>query len=49
MRQLIHVAYKIAAEYGDVFTGMLEKYSEITGRQVTGNIYDNHFKRIFDL
>jgi tagaturonate epimerase len=49
MRQLIHVAYKIAAEYGNVFYDMLKKNSEITGRQVTENIYRRHFRRLFDL
>ncbi len=49
IRQLMHVAYKIAAEKGDVYTGMLGKYREIIGRQVTENIYDRHLSRIFDL
>lgn len=49
MRQLVHVAYKVAAEYGREFTEMVEKHSEIIGRQVTANIYDRHFRRIFEL
>jgi tagaturonate epimerase len=49
MRQLIHVAYKIAAEHGNVFYDMLKKHREITGRQVTENIYRRHFRRLFDL
>ena len=48
MRQLVHVAYKIAAEKGEVYTGMLEKHREIIGRQVTENIYERHFGRIFN-
>jgi len=49
LRQLVHVAYKIAAEQGETYTGMLEKHREIIGRQVTENIYERHFRRIFDL
>ncbi len=49
MRQLVHVAYKIAAEQGEAYTGMLEKHREIIGSQVTENIYDRHFKNIFNL
>lgn len=47
MRQLVHVAYKIAAEQGDTYTGMLEKHRDVIGRQVTENIYERHFGRIF--
>lgn len=46
-RQLIHVGYKIAAEYGDEYTNMLKKYADIVGQQVTENIYDRHIKRLF--
>jgi len=46
-RQLIHVSFKVAAEYGSVFTEALEMHKEIVGRQVTENIYDRHIKRLF--
>ncbi len=49
MRQLVHVGYKIAAEQGKMFTGMLEKYRDIIAPQVTDNIYRRHFQRIFDV
>jgi tagaturonate epimerase len=49
MRQLVHVAYKVAAEYGNEFTGMLEKYEPVISRQVTSNIYERHFRRLFEL
>jgi hypothetical protein len=49
VRQLIHVAYKIAAEYGADYTRALEKNKEIVGRQVTGNLYDRHIKRLFKI
>jgi hypothetical protein len=46
-RQLLHVGYKIAAEYGTTFTNLLEKYSDIIGREVTANLYERHIKRLF--
>ena len=48
-RQLIHVAYKVAAEMGNTYTDLLEKYSEIIGTCVEENIYDRHLKRLFNL
>ncbi|HNX89075.1 MAG TPA: tagaturonate epimerase family protein [Paludibacteraceae bacterium] len=48
-RQLIHVAYKVAAEMGDTYTSMLVKYSEIIGNCVEENIYERHLKRLFSL
>jgi hypothetical protein len=48
-RQLIHVGYKVAAEYGADFTRALEKHREIVGQQVIENIYDRHIKRLFGI
>ncbi len=48
-RQLIHVGYKVAAEMGEKYTGLLKKYSETVGACVEENIYDRHLKRLFDL
>lgn len=48
-RQLIHVAYKVAAEMGSTYTGLLEKYADVVGQCVEENIYDRHFKRLFNL
>ena len=48
-RQLVHVSFKVAAEYGIEYTGALEKHKEIVGLQVTENIYERHIKRLFDL
>jgi hypothetical protein len=48
-RQLIHVAYKVASEMGDTYTGMLEKYADIIGNCVEENIYERHLKRLFNL
>jgi hypothetical protein len=46
-RQLLHVAYKIAAEMGDDFLNALEKYKDTIGPNVTENIYKRHIKPIF--
>jgi hypothetical protein len=49
VRQLIHVGYKVAAEYGSEYTGALEKHKEIVGQQVSENIYDRHIRRLFGI
>ena len=48
-RQLVHVSFKVAAEYGVEYTGALEKHKEIVGQQVIENIYDRHVKRLFGI
>ena len=47
LRQLLHVAYKIAAEMGDDFLNALEKYEKTIAKNVTENIYERHIKPIF--
>jgi hypothetical protein len=46
-RQLFHIAYKIAAEMGSLFTNSIEKYEDIIAQHVTSNIYDKHIKPLF--
>lgn len=48
-RQLIHVAYAVAAEMGSEYTILLEKYEDIIGSCVEENIYERHLKRLFAL
>lgn len=48
-RQLIHVAYKVAAEMGTEYTSLLEKYADVVGNCVEENLYDRHLKRLFDI
>jgi hypothetical protein len=48
-RQLIHVAYAVAAELGDEYYTQLEKNEEIVGNCVEENIYERHLKRLFNL
>ena len=46
-RQLIHVAYKVAAEMGNDYTDLLKKYEQIIGQCVEDNIYERHLKKLF--
>jgi tagaturonate epimerase len=48
-RQLIHVGYKVAAEYGETYTSLIEKNKELVGRCVEENLFDRHLKRLFNL
>jgi len=47
IRQLLHVAYKVAAEMGTRYLDALEKYEDIVAQNVTENIYERHIKPIF--
>jgi tagaturonate epimerase len=49
LRQLVHVGYKIAAEYSHVYLNMVRIHEEIVSQQVIENIYDRHLKRLFDI
>ena len=46
-RQLLHVAYKIAAEMGTRFSDALDKYEDIIAQNVTENIYERHIRPLF--
>ncbi|HKJ43795.1 MAG TPA: tagaturonate epimerase family protein [Sunxiuqinia sp.] len=48
-RQLIHVGYKVAAEMGDKYYALIEKYADVVGGCVEENIYERHLKRLFNL
>jgi hypothetical protein len=47
LRQLLHVAYKIAAEMGTEFTEAAADCQRIIGPNVTENIFERHIKPIF--
>ncbi len=47
IRQLLHIAYKIAAEMGPRYFNALDKYQDIIARNVTENIYERHIKPLF--
>jgi hypothetical protein len=42
IRQLIHVSFKVAAEYGNEYLDALKAHQKIVGKQVTENIYERH-------
>jgi hypothetical protein len=46
-RQLLHLAYKIAAEMGPRYSNALAKYEDIIARNVTQNIYERHIRPLF--
>lgn len=46
-RQLLHVGYKVAAELGNRYLNMLEKYEEHVAKNVTENIFERHLKPLF--
>jgi hypothetical protein len=47
LRQLLHVAYKLAAEMGTRFYNALDKYEDIIAQNVTENIYERHISPLF--
>ena len=46
-RQLLHIAFKLAAKEGARYTELLKVNAEVVGKNVTENLYDRHFKRLF--
>ena len=46
-RQLLHTAYKVAAERGPVFTQALEANAEVIGKNVAENIWKRHIRMLF--
>jgi hypothetical protein len=49
MRQLVHVAYKLAALKMDEYFRLLDANKDIVSGCVYENIYDRHISRLFDL
>lgn len=47
VRQLYHVAFKLAAEAGTKFTDLLKLHDEAVGTAVTGNLWERHLKPLF--
>ena len=46
MRQLIHVAYKLAAQKMDIYFRLLEEHEEVVSECVFDNIYNRHIMQI---
>jgi hypothetical protein len=47
VRQIMHVAFKIAAEMGDDFHKALAASHEATGKLVTDNLFERHIRPLF--
>ncbi len=47
LRQLLHVAYGVAAKMGGEYLRLLGKYEETVGRNVTRNLFERHLQPLF--
>jgi tagaturonate epimerase len=47
LRQLLHVGYKVAAQFGDRYTKALKANEAVVAANVTENLLDRHIRRIF--
>jgi hypothetical protein len=47
LRQLVHIAFRLAAEMGDEWLGALDAARETAARCVTENLYDRHVRPLF--
>jgi hypothetical protein len=47
LRQLMHVAFKIAAKMGPRYIAMLEQHEEHVAENVTANLFDRHIRPVF--
>jgi hypothetical protein len=47
VRQLLHVAFKVAAKAGNRYLDLLMANADIVGKQVTENLLDRHIKPLF--
>lgn len=46
-RQLVHVGYKVAAEFGERFTGLLQRSRSTIEFNVAANLFDRHIRPLF--
>jgi hypothetical protein len=47
LRQLMHVAFKVAAKMGPRYTAMLERHEDVVAENVTRNLFDRHIRPVF--
>jgi tagaturonate epimerase len=47
VRQLLHVGFKVAAKKGESYLQLVRSSEETIARNVTGNLYERHFKPVF--
>jgi tagaturonate epimerase len=48
MRQLLHVGYKVAAQWGGAFRRAVLAQEDLIGRRVTDNLYRKHMQPLFE-
>jgi hypothetical protein len=46
-RQLLHVAFKVAAKLGRRYLDLLEQHEMVIGRNVTANLFERHIRPVF--
>jgi hypothetical protein len=47
LRQLLHVGFKVAANEGDRYLGLLESNEAVIAKNVTENLYARHIAPVF--
>ena len=47
LRQLLHVSFRLAAEAGERYLGLLAEHRAVIESEVTTNLLDRHIRRIF--
>lgn len=47
VRQLLHIAFKVAAQEGDRYLGLLREHRAIVAEQVTTNLFERHLRPLF--
>ncbi len=47
VRQLLHVGYKVAAEFGETYLQALKDHNDIVGKHVCNNLFDKHITPLF--
>jgi len=47
LRQLLHVAFKLAAKQGDRYHSLLQEHAAIANRRVHDNLYRKHILKVF--
>lgn len=47
VRQLLHVAFKVAAKAGKRYLDLLDNNQDIVGQQVTRNLFERHMRPLF--
>jgi hypothetical protein len=47
LRQLVHVAFKVAAKMGPRYIAMLEQHEDGVAENVTHNLFDRHIRPVF--